>query len=650
MAPMAPPAAVPLLAAFAAGCLATAALAHGGQYRGGWNDPPPPPSTPGAGVPGPVTPAGGLGGPGPLTGGRPTITDGTSWQVWWEFNKEPLLDKPAVPSKLPITGSDEFFLGPRRNVATRDALGPSAKDRRDLIVPALLEALRENNSRDVITACLVALGKVGLEPPGVALLPTMAPFVSASEQEVRETAALAMGILGQPAALDSLIGLLEQDRVGRALAGKDEVPDRTRTFAAWSLGLLAHESIDLAVKRRVHDALLARLLRPEEKGRDLRVALIQGLGLLGLDPARSGGEKLLLWRTVGELWDFYGRDLGKGDQLVQAHVPVAVARLLGRGDGPEHRRSKALLGAELFPRERRNNAILQSAAMALGSLCLPAETLPEDAAYSQLLQRYYREGTDQQARMFAVMALGRIGGAANRAALMALYEPANKATEKPWVALALAQIAREQVQRPGHVVDVELGQLLHRDVQLIDNDEAQAALALALGLCGYREAGDTLIELLHGRGRSDMLAGYLAVALALLDYEPAKDPLVDLMERSLRRPFVLQQCAVALGRLGDVRVVPRLLDMIGKSDSTAALSAVATALGFIRDRRSIEPLIAALRDPERTKLARAFAAAALGGVGDKSPLPWNTVIAVDVNYRATVDTLTNGSSGVLDIL
>jgi HEAT repeat protein len=123
-----------------------------------------------------------------------------------------------------------------------------------------------------------------------------------------------------------------------------------------------------------------------------------------------------------------------------------------------------------------------------------------------------------------------------------------------------------------------------------------------------------------------------------------------LMQASLRRPFVLQQCALALGRLGDVRTVPTLLTMLGESQSTAALSAVAMALSQIRDRRSIDPLIAALGDGERTLLARAFAAAALGGIGDKDLLPWNAAIARDMNYGAAVDTLTNGSSGVLDIL
>ena len=43
-------------------------------------------------------------------------------------------------------------------------------------------------------------------------------------------------------------------------------------------------------------------------------------------------------------------------------------------------------------------------------------------------------------------------------------------------------------------------------------------------------------------------------------------------------------------------------------------------------------------------------AVALGGVADKEPLPWNSKIAVNLNYRAAVDTRTNGSSGIWDIL
>jgi HEAT repeats len=616
-------------------------LAHGGQFRG----PGRPPGPPGTPWPGPAGPGSG----GPSTGGRPSISDGTSWQVWWEFNKDEMLAGVGAPDIGAVSGSDEFYLGARRAPSVRrDTMAPTDVDRRDRIAAALAEELRSNDNRDVVTACLVGLGKVGLEPDGVKFDDLFTPFLHANDQEVRETAALAFGIAGRQSSYPMLAALLRGDATGRKLAGKDEVPDRTRTFAAWSLGLLAGRSRDPALKRAVADLLLERLNDKNERGRDLRVALVNGLGLLAPAGGRSAGEKLLSWQVVDELWRFYGLDLGKGNQLVQSHVPAAVARLLGRGASAEHQRCKQRLVSELFADERTNE-IRESAALALGSLCLPVERSATDAEFSAALLRCYQKGVDQQARFFSILALGRIGGNDNRGALLNTYVGANKAIEKPWVALALGLIARERVRGDGGV-DTEIGRLLLHDLQAIDIDDTQSAIALALGLCGYREAAPTIRALMTENSRKDIFCGYLAIALAMLGHVDAADQMVELMRKSVRRPFVLQQCAVALGRLGDARTVPTLLELLDQSQSTATLSAIATALANIRDRRSIDPLIGAMRDDGRTMLARAFAAAALGGVGDKDSLPWNAVIARDVNYKAAVDTLTNGSTGVLDIL
>jgi len=210
--------------------------------------------------------------------------------------------------------------------------------------------------------------------------------------------------------------------------------------------------------------------------------------------------------------------------------------------------------------------------------------------------------------------------------------------------------ARDRARAEGGGIDEEVGRLLRDEFLDQGGTDAKSAMALAVGLTGYAPAADALRPRLQDGQQNDMLVGYVAIALALLDCAPAADELLTLMQQCKRRPFVLQQCAVALGRLGDVRVVPALLGMLEASDSTAVLAGVATALAAVRDRRSIDPLIGALQDPERTFLAKAFAAVALGGIGDKSPLPWNVAIASGMNYMATVDTLTNGSTGVLDIL
>lgn len=49
------------------------------------------------------------------------------------------------------------------------------------------------------------------------------------------------------------------------------------------------------------------------------------------------------------------------------------------------------------------------------------------------------------------------------------------------------------------------------------------------------------------------------------------------------------------------------------------------------------------------ELGCAFAVVGLGGLGDKEDVPWNLELARFLNYYATVVTLTNQVSGVLDI-
>ena len=145
-------------------------------------------------------------------------------------------------------------------------------------------------------------------------------------------------------------------------------------------------------------------------------------------------------------------------------------------------------------------------------------------------------------------------------------------------------------------------------------------------------------------------AGYLCLTLALLGERAASYDLTQLLKRSTRRPFLVQRCAIALGQLGDRQASVTLVDLMQESDSVAVLSALAIGIGRIRDRRSIGPLLELLENRELTKIARGFVAAALGGIGDKELLPFNSRLTVDSNYMEPVNTLTNGLSGVLDIL
>ena len=45
----------------------------------------------------------------------------------------------------------------------------------------------------------------------------------------------------------------------------------------------------------------------------------------------KAGQKRLMWQALQTLWAYYKQDLGKGEQYVQAHVPVAIGRLPAEG-------------------------------------------------------------------------------------------------------------------------------------------------------------------------------------------------------------------------------------------------------------------------------------------------------------------------------
>lgn len=629
--------------------LAAALCAHGGQYRGPGSPTGPGPRTPLGGGPttggpsGPTAPSPGT----PTTGAMPSIAEEVGWQVWWEFNKDEFLQQGSATGIAPTTGSDDFYLGWRRAEAAVDTLRPTDADLSQRVVPALARLLQRERNRDVQSACLIALGKVGRDGDGVVIEPLLAERIARDDQEVREAAVLALGIAGRPAALPLLAALLRNDAEGKRLARREDVGDRTRAFAAYALGLLAARSDDAAHKRQAHDLLWAVLQDQELRSRDLRAAAVNGLGLL-VDPQQPA-HKRLAWQIVEQLLEWYQRDLGRGDEAIQAQAPVAIGRLLGRGSSAIHQRCKEHFAGVLGATVRRSNPVLQSAALALGMLTLPAEVHPADAAFAGALQQHYERGHDRLARYLCVIAVGRIGGAQNRAWLFDAYRRGHRATERPWLALALGLQAAAAAAATGEV-DATCARVLLDDLPGAQRPEGQAACAVAIGLTRFQPAVPVVQRLLRENEQDETLAGYLCVALALLGDASVAPALSEIMQRSLRRPFLLLQAAVGLGRLGDREATVRLLELLQKSESVAVLAAVANAIGQIGDRRAIDPLVALTQDEELTRLARAFVAAALGGVGDLRPLPWNVPLSKDSNYGAPVDTLTNGATGVLDIL
>ncbi|HEX6812798.1 MAG TPA: hypothetical protein VF384_14325 [Planctomycetota bacterium] len=682
-------------------CLAALAqplFAHGGQYRGPSSATPPQQqasgsnqdnggssgsgsgsgsrsgsgtsSQSGSGSSGPSTGASAPGAPGGASlGGKArgaALDDDLGrWEFWWEFGKDPYLRlRDAIYGTSGGMQVDDALLNPGRQRPLQ-VERPTAADL-DRVAATLVATLKQATNRDTITACLVALAKIGRDGPDWTIHSAVVPFLASGDQEQRETAALALGIGGtlQQASIDLLCQLVRDSEPAQKLSAGSSVNERTRAFAAFALGLTLQRLRDPANGHQIVRTLLDVLEAPAKHGRNLEVAAIEALSLLPGHWATAAGN--LHGGVVRALGAYYDLDLGPGEQLLQAHVPPAIARLLQSGDAEAatwKQRFAADLAAGLDrsgPAARNskvNPHIAQSCALALGVLATPWDRETDvDAPIGKLLLDVYRRHHDQQTRSFAILSLARQGGSLARDALLRELDRAGQAIERPWCAMALGVWSARASQAPkaggpGFEGNTAVREALRQQFAAARNPSTIGSLAVALGLASDDVASDKLRASLLANSQQDEVAGYLAIALGLMRDQRARADIRTLRQNAARRPFLQMQCVRALGLLGDHTLVDELCrELEGPDQTLVHLSAAASSLGQIGDRRSIEPLLALLNRNDLAPLSRAFAAVALGGVCDKDPLPWNTPFSTFTNYRASTETLTDGAAGILDIL
>ncbi len=594
------------------------------------------------------------GGAGPGTGGG---WDGgqTSWSLWWHFNKEPYLDlKSHVHAGGAETGSDGWFLGQGLAWSGRDSLRPTEEQVRGKIVPALLKALGSETNNDIVTSCLIALAKIGDAGSGnESLAPAIERFLAHGNQEIAETAAVALGILANPDSVEDLAALLQDTPRGRELVGQGEVNYRTRAFAAYGLGLVGARSADELVRERIVVLLHQALRTDDTASADLKVGCIQAIGLVPLAPLSRLAQFDCL---TGLLQD---EEL---EPLVRAHCPTALARLFPGLPGELHASHRQELASELMQLATSSAEpaeLVQSSVQALGLLGTNDGADPLDVRIRAVLGGQFR---DQQARRFALISLAKVGARAGateagagvqEAAEHLLEQLAGGQSElRAWAGLSCGILARGLSDAGFSLPAVPtLQQAVRLALEEERDPSTRGALALSCGIMGAAEAGPLLLELLEEE-RQDEVRGHVAIALGLLQIPEALSKVQRLVDDSRYRPELLRQVAIALGLLGDKDAVPELVELLADARGLATQASISSALGFIGDRRSIDPLVALLGNAELTDRARAFAAVALGIVADKEPLPWNSKLALDVDYRAATPTLTDPASGtgILDIL
>jgi hypothetical protein len=274
------------------------ASCHGGQYRGPASvslpelKAPPYPGGrtieegPGALLPNPLGNP-----PPPRTGtqksrpewGEPTVVDDlTEWQFWWEFNKDAFF-RPRSPADC-SSGNLVFLRVPAHGEAM-DIARPALNQKKDLLLALPRVLASSDHDREIASACMIAIAKIGMDHDSFQLLDEFKKRLSSKDQQIREVAVLSMGIAQRREAVDAyLVPIVEDNQRGRDLVALPEVDDHTRSFACYALGLVAGAVDDVGVKTQCLTALKKILEDERIASRGLKIAAIHGLRLVPGQP------------------------------------------------------------------------------------------------------------------------------------------------------------------------------------------------------------------------------------------------------------------------------------------------------------------------------------------------------------------------------
>jgi len=167
-----------------------------------------------------------------------------------------------------------------------------------------------------------------------------------------------------------------------------------------------------------------------------------------------------------------------------------------------------------------------------------------------------------------------------------------------------------------------------------------SAMAMSAGLGGFSTAQTALRDIAKDPGRNVNTRAYAAMAMGMVGQAQAKDTakaLRDLLESVGDDPTVRRGVVLGLGFVGDANDVPKLVSVIESTKEDLALSryvrgAAVIALGMIRDGNSIGKVqeLTGRADPR----TRAYALAALGCLADKDEVPAMSQLFDAANFRA----------------
>ncbi len=623
----------------------------------------------------------GSGGPNDL--GQYFQGGGSGWTLWWTFNRDPFLAELREP------GSGNVIAMPLNGART--TTGPKGLDVNRVhreVVPLLQERLAKTRDIDLAVGCLIAMGKIGEAPRELAKEHELTPVESSirarlkdGSRPVRNTALLALGLVGGPRATALLASIVEGSTEGKKALGVARIERVGKAYAIYALGLVGHRTRRHSERTLVVSRLLQALeSEPEESEYGVAAVLSLGWAPLPLEvaPVPSDAEPRGQENTIRRLLAlFEGR---KTNVFIRAHIPVAIARLIQSDSGLEDS-ANALPHAALRERLRlefvgrfeqglaqrggdKSPLAREGLIQALGLLVEPRPDGPDRNAIERLVE--IGETSVSWGGALTRVALARVAIRAGTDTTSSRGEIAAAIVERlrndctrgrnihrPWATLALG-LFEDAIQSAGGAPSLETRDVLEKQLRKGVSPASTAAASIALGLARDQEVKDELIKGLESG--EFMVRGLMSTSLAFMGARDAQIHLRNVIAEKLVNPTFLRSAATALALFHDEGLVELLVGKLARSRFMSERVAALGGLAWSNDPGAIPALLYVVREKRIGSRviddkSRAFAAAALGTLCSGSSLPWNSHLALDLTWTATPPSLTDEreGGGVLDL-
>lgn len=543
---------------------------------------------------------------GPVTGvgGKKNRGEaGASWLEWWHANRD--VHFAFSRELMATTGRAGLLVGAGR---TEDGQtdGAEAYEAQSKILFGL-RGLLDAGDEAIVDPAIIAIARSVERRLSGPLQRDVDTALASKHRGVRRSALIALGVLAIDDAADRLRVVVEGGAKARSMCGGKDPTAADRGLAAMSLGLLSDRaSVPMFVDR---------LARVRDLDRELAAGLILGAGAF-----RTEREAIVI--ALGTLLD--DEEIPRE---VRALVPIALGRL---GTAAEPFVPKLL---QLTTDRDADLRLRHSSVIALGRLCGADDREAIDG-----LADLAMEATDGDIRRAALVALGEAlsqpdpgesVASVERAAstlCRALERPKSR-EDLPWAALGSALFVRSRGSDAQARIDVV--SRLRTALDDASDPELQAVYALALGLARCLEASEALTELATSANVA-LVRGSAAEGLGLLGEPSAGDTIREQLGRESDDDACASQ-ALALSALGDRRATPALIERMSAAESTRTTTSSAIALGRLGDPAAVDALLAVARDESRSGITRGAACVALGLIGERSAIRWNSPFCAGTN-------------------